>query len=71
MIDAIKNLFRYSAYTALCLFIVFIIEYTINSYVSKREKIKYNHDAYVYEQGYRNGWEAKENGDIFDPEYYE
>lgn len=38
-------------------------------YRNDRDEARHQHDAAVYKQGYKAGWEAKENGELFDPEY--
>lgn len=38
-------------------------------YQDDRDEARHQHDAAVYKQGYKAGWEAKENGELFDPEY--
>lgn len=40
-------------------------------YRNDRDEARQKHDAAVYKQGYKAGWEAKENGELFDPEYVE
>ncbi len=67
----IKGFACYIIYVLVSLSAMFLLTYCVNQYQEKQDKEQYKHDSYIYELGYISGWNAKENGDIFDPEYYE
>ena len=58
-------------YIVMSFFFYYMLQSCVDQLNRNKEIRQYKHDAYVYEQGYIAGWSAKENGDIFDPEYYE
>ncbi|MCI7704581.1 MAG: hypothetical protein MSP08_09660 [Clostridiales bacterium] len=55
----------------MALAVLILISNIAGQYQKEKEEARHKHDSQIYEQGYRAGWYAYENGDTFDPEYYE